>query len=401
MNSSDTVRPHLDRLQKQAYLCGVIGLILWIVFGVIGGQRSGLPAWQQFYRSYLFAYVYWVSIPLGCTGLLMLHHLTGGRWGLPLRRIVEAGSRSLGWMAALFIPIVIGMSRLYAWARPLDVQADSMLQEKHWYLNPAGFTGRAVAYFVILLSVVYLLNKWSREQDRTAELKYKDRMGALSGPGLILWGLIVTGASVDWVMSLEPHWYSTIYGMLFMVVEGLAAMAFSIFVLRMLSDHEPIKGAVDSKQFHDLGNLMLALVMLWAYLSFDQLLIVWAGNLKEEIPWYMQRAFGVWAPVAVVLVVLHFAVPFLLLLQRGVKRRLRALSKVAALIIVLTLVDIYWIVVPSYQAHTVRVHWLDIFGVIGIGGVWLGAFLSELKRFPLLPLHDPRFEGALEHGHGD
>ena len=401
MNSSDTLRPRLDRLQKQSFLCGVIGLILWIVFGVIGGQRSGLAGWQQFYRSYLFAYVYWVSIPLGCTGLLMLHHLTGGRWGFPLRRIVEAGSRSLGWMAALFIPIVIGMSKLYAWARPLDVQADSMLQEKHWYLNPSGFTGRAVAYFVILLSVVYLLNKWSREQDRTAELKYKDRMGALSGPGLIFWGLIVTGASVDWVMSLEPHWYSTIYGMLFMVIEGLAAMAFSIFVLRMLSDHEPSKGAVDSKQFHDLGNLMLALVMLWAYLSFDQLLIVWAGNLKEEIPWYMQRAFGAWAPVGVVLVVLHFAVPFLLLLQRGVKRRLRALSKVAGLIIVLTLVDIYWIVVPSYQAHTTRVHWLDVFGVIGIGGVWLGAFLSELKRFPLLPLHDPRFEGVLEHEHGD
>jgi hypothetical protein len=401
MNSSDTVRPHLDRLQRQAFLCGVIGLILWMAFGAIGGQRSGLAGWQQFYRSYLFAYVYWVSIPLGCAGLLMMHHLTGGRWGLPLRRIVEAGSRSLGWMAALFIPIVIGMSKLYAWARPRDVHADSILQQKQWYLNPAGFTMRAVVYFAILLTVVYLLNKWSREQDRTADLKYKDRMGALSGPGLILWGLIVTGAAIDWVMSLEPHWYSTIYGMLFMVIEALAAMAFSIFVLRMLSDHEPLKDAVDSKQFHDLGNLMLVFVMLWAYLSFDQLLIVWAGNLKDEIPWYMQRAFGAWAPVGVVLVVLHFAVPFLLLLQRGVKRRLRALSRVAALIVVLTLVDIYWIVVPAYQTRTPRPHWLDAFALIGIGGVWLGAFLSELKRLPLLPLHDPRFERVLEHEHGD
>lgn len=401
MNSSDTVRPHLDRLQKQAFLCGIIGLVLWIIFGVTGGQRSGLPGWQQFYRSYLFAYIYWVSIPLGCTGILMLHHLTGGRWGFPLRRIVEAGSRSLGWMAALFIPIVIGMSRLYAWARPQDVQADSILQQKQWYLNQTGFTVRAVVYFAILLTVVYLLNKWSRQQDQTAEPQLKHRMAAVSAPGLIFWGLIVTGAAVDWVMSLEPHWFSTIYGMLFMVIEGLAAMSFSIFVLRMLSEHEPIKDAVDTKQFHDLGNLMLALVMLWAYLSFDQLLIIWAGNLKDEIPWYMQRAFGAWAPVGVVLVVLHFAVPFLLLLQRSVKRRLRVLARVAALIVVLTLVDIYWIVVPSYQAHTTRPHWLDLFAVIGIGGVWLGAFLLELKRLPLLPLHDPRFEGVLEHEHGD
>lgn len=394
MNSSDTVWPHLDRLRKQAFLCGAVGLVLWIVFGVTGDR-------QQFYRSYLFAYIYWVSIPLGCTGIVMLHHLTGGRWGFPLRRIVEAGSRSLGWMAALFIPIVVGMSKLYAWARPKDVQADSILQQKQWYLNPSGFTVRAVVYFAILLTVVYLLNKWSREQDQTADLQLKHRMAALSGPGLIFWGLIVTAASVDWVMSLEPHWHSTIYGMLFMVIEGLAAMSFAIFVLRMISEHEPVKGAVDSKQFHDLGNLMLALVMLWAYLSFDQLLIIWAGNLKGEIPWYMQRAFGAWAPVGVLLVVLHFAVPFLLLLQRGVKRRLRVLSKVAILIVVLTLVDIYWIVVPSYQANTTRPHWLDLFAVIGIGGVWLGAFLSELMKMPLLPLHDPRFEGVLEHEHGD
>jgi hypothetical protein len=397
MNSSDTVRPHLDRWQKRAFLWGFAGL----VFGLIGAQSSGLGGWQQFYRSYLFAYVYWVSIPMGCTGLLMLHHLTGGRWGFPLRRIVEAGSRSLAWMAVLFVPVVIGMSKLYAWARPQDVRADSILQQKQWYLNPAGFTVRAVVYFAILLTVVYLLNAWSREQDRTADRKCKDRMGVLSGPGLILWGLIVTGASVDWVMSLEPHWFSTIYGMLFIVIEGLAAMSFSVFVLRMLSDHQPVKDAVDSKQFHDLGNLMLALVMLWAYLSFDQLLIMWAGNLKDEIPWYMQRAFGAWAPVGVALIVLHFAVPFLLLLQRGVKRRLRVLSKVAGLMVVLTLVDIYWIVVPSYETHAPRVHWLDLFAVIGIGGVWLGAFLSQLKRMPLLPLHDPRFAGVLEHEHGD
>jgi hypothetical protein len=401
MNSSDTLRPKLERLQGQAFAAGLVGLILWAAFGRSAAISNGLAGWQQFYRSYLFAYVYWVAIPLGCTGILMLHHLTHGKWGFAIRRIVEAGSRTLAWMAVLFIPIVVGMPKLYAWARPEDVAADSILQEKRWYLNPSGFNTRAVAYFAILLVVVYLLNKYSRAQDQTADRALTHRMAVVSGPGMILWGLIVTGAAVDWVMSLEPHWHSTIYGMLFMVIEGLAAMSVSVFVLRRLSGYEPFKDSIDSKQFHDLGNLMLALVMLWAYLSFDQLLIVWAGNLKDEIPWYMQRAFGAWAPVGVVLIVLHFAVPFLLLLQRTVKRRLNVLSKVAALLVVLSLVDVYWIVVPAYQGNTPRPHWLDLFALIGIGGIWLGAFLMELKRFPLLPLHDPQFEGVLEHSHGD
>lgn len=401
MNSSDTVRPHLDRAQKQGFLWGAIGLILFVIFGVIGGRHAGFAGWQQLFRSYLFAYVYWFCIPSGCLGLLMLHHLTGGRWGYPLRRIFEAGSRSLWFMAVLFLPVLAGIPKLYAWARPQDVQADPILQQKQWYLNSTGFVVRAVIYFALVLLIVSLLNRWSRAQDQSGDLTLKSRMSSLSAPGVILWALIVSGAAVDWVMSLEPHWFSTIYGMLWIVIEALAAMSFSIFILRMLADQEPIKDVVDPPRFNDLGNLMLTFLMLWAYLSFDQLLITWAGNLKDEIPWYAQRAFGAWAPVGVALILFHFAVPFLLLLQRTVKRRLRVLSKVAALIVVLTLVDVYWIVVPAYDSAAPRLHWLDLFAVIGIGGVWLGAFLSELKKLPLLPLHDPRFEGVLEHEHGD
>jgi hypothetical protein len=202
-------------------------------------------------------------------------------------------------------------------------------------------------------------------------------------------------------MSLEPHWFSTIYGMLFIVIECLAALAFTLFVLRMVADYEPVKDVVAPKRFNDLGSLMLAFVMLWAYLSFDQLLIIWAGNLKDEIPWYMQRAFGKWAPVGVFLLIFHFAVPFLLLLQRTIKRRVRALAMVAAWVFVLTLVDIYWIVVPSYEVYAPRLHLLDIFAVIGIGGIWVAFFVFQLKKLPLLPVHDPRFEGVLSHEHGD
>ena len=393
MTSSDTVQPTLDRLQRNALVCGVIGVVLVVVLG--------MRDTQQLFRSYLFAFVYWISIPLGCTAILMLHHLTGGWWGLPIRRILEAGSRTIRLMAILFIPVLFGMSKLYLWANAAIVQSDPILQDKRWWLNPTGFVIRYFIYFGVWFLLVGLLNKWSREQDQTGNPALADRMSAISGPGLVFWGFAVSGAAVDWVMSLEPHWYSTIYGLLFIAIEALIALSFTLFVLRMLSDFPPIKDSVAPSRFNDLGNILLAFVMLWAYLSFDQLIITWAGNLKEEIPWYMQRAFGGWAPVGVALVILHFFVPFLLLLQRGVKRRLRVLSIVAGWMVLLTLVDIYWIVVPSWDKLSPHVHFIDIFAVVGIGGLWVAAFAWQLKKLPLLPLHDPRFEGVLQHEHGD
>jgi hypothetical protein len=393
MTSSDLVRPQLDRLQRNALICGVIGAIAVVVLG--------LRDTQQFFRSYLFAFEYWLTIPLGCVAILMLHNLTGGWWGLPIRRILEAGSRTVRLMAVLFIPILFGISKLYIWANVDEVQADKMLQDKRWWLNPTGFVVRYFIYFGIWLLLSGLLSKWSREQDRTGNPALSDRMAALSAPGLVVWAFAVSGAAIDWVMSLEPHWYSTIYGLLFVVISALAAFSFTLFTLRMLSNYPPIKDSVAPSRFNDLGNLLLAFVMLWAYLSFSQLIIIWAGNLKQEIPWYQQRAFGGWAPIGVGLIVMHFFVPFLLLLQRGVKRRLRTLSIVSAWIVALTLVDMYWIVVPSWDKLSPHVHLTDIFAVIGIGGLWAASFFWQLKKAPLLPLHDPRFEGVLQHEHGD
>jgi len=393
MNETSTIRAQLDRVQRIALTSGAAGLVLCGVFAI----------WDQtqFFRSYLFAYVFWLAIPMGCMAILMLHHLTGGWWGYPIRRLLEAGTRTFVWMAALFVPVLLGMSRLYEWAQPAAVAADPMLQYKRPYLNPPFFTVRVLIYFAIWIGLARILNKWSSEQDRTGDPRLATRLEALSGPGLILWGLATTYSSIDWVMSLEAHWFSTIYGLIVMVVAALTAMSFVVFVLRKLSGQEPISSAVTASQFNDLGNLMLAFVMLWAYLSFSQFLIIWAGNIKDEIPWYMSRAFGGWGAVAVILIVLHFALPFLLLLQRSVKRRLRMLSFVAGMLMVLSLVDVYWLVAPAYQTSGPRVSPLDIFAVVGIGGMWLAAFFSELKKRPLLPQHDPRFEGVLEHEHGD
>jgi hypothetical protein len=392
MSEGSTIRKQFDRVQRLAIRAGAISLLICVVFAL--WNRT------QFFRSYLFAYVFWLAIPMGCMAILMLHHLTGGWWGYSIRRLLEAGTRTFVWMAALFVPVLLGMSRLYKWAQPAEVAADSMLQYKRPYLNGPFFTVRVLIYFAIWIGLARILNKWSSEQDRTGDPSLATRLEALSGPGLILWGLAATYSSIDWVMSLEAHWFSTMYGMIVMVVAALTAMSFVIFVLRQLSGQEPISSAVTASQFNDLGNLMLAFVMLWAYLSFSQFLIIWAGNIKDEIPWYISRAFGGWGVIAVILIVLHFALPFLLLLQRGVKRRLRMLSLVAGMLIVLSLVDVYWLVAPAYETSGPRVAVQDIFAVVGIGGLWLAAFFSELKRWPLLPQHDPRFEGVLEHEHG-
>lgn len=390
-NSSDTTRVIGSR-QMPFLVVGVIGIVAWLALG---------HGSVQFYRSYLFAFEFWISIPLGCLAILMLHHLTGGWWGLPIRRILEAGSRTFPIVTVLFVPIIFGLPKIYAWAQSDAVAADEILQMKQWYLTQHGFIIRAVVYFAIWNFFTYLMNSMSREQDRTGDPRLAHRMSAWAGPGIILWAGCVTLAAVDWVMSLEPHWFSTIYGFLFIVIECLAALAFSIFIVRTLSDYEPVKSSIDPSKLLDLGNLMLAFVLLWTYLSFDQLLIIWAGNLKNEIPWYQQRVFGPWAPIAVLLLILHFFVPFFLLLQRGVKRRLKVLSTVTISLVCLTLVDIYWVMEPAYDTTRPQFHLLDVCAVAGIGGLWLWAFFGQLKKLPLLPLHDTRFPAVLEPEHGD
>jgi len=391
----ERIRAQFDRVQVFAFAVGLICGILALICAAV------TDSWDHFFQSYLFAFVFWICIPLGCVAILMMHHLTGGGWGYPIRRLLEASSRTFLVMAVLFVPLFFALSKLYPWARPEEVRADPILQYKRPYMNPAFFDVRTVIYFAIWILLGYLLNRWSEEQDRTADPKLAGKLEAMSAPGLILWGLGVTYASIDWVMSIESHWFSTIYGMIFMIIAALTAMSFTLFVLRLLSDEEPLKGSATASQYNDLGNLMLAFVMLWAYLQFSQFLIIWQGNLKDEIPWYQTRVFGGWAPVAVILLVLDFAIPFGLLLQRPVKRRLRALSVVTICLVFLSALDVYWMIFPGLEPDGPHFHPTDLLVWIAIGGLWLSAFCWQAKRLPLLPLHDPRFEGVLQHEHGD
>jgi hypothetical protein len=393
--------PALARLQQRGLIVGGAGLALAVVGLFLDSD--------QFFRSWLIAFLFVLGLALGSLALLMLQHLSGGQWGLVSRRVFEAASRTLPIVALAFIPILFGMRPLFLWARPEAVQADAILQQKAPYLNVPFFTVRAVVYFAFWLLCMFLLNKWSAAQDRgEAAVTVEDtvRFRKVSAPGLLFLILTVTFASVDWIMSVDPHWYSTIFGLLTVLGQGLSALAFTIAVLALLARAGALDGLVSPRHFHDLGKLLLAFVMLWAYLSFSQFLIIWSGNLPEEIPWYIARIRGTWGAVAILLVIGHFALPFTLLLSRDLKRRGGLLANVAVAVLAMRLVDLIWLVAPTFAQHGPQeahggfafpIHWMDIAIPVGLGGIWLFFFARELRSRSLLPVNDPYFREEFAH----
>ncbi len=391
MRMQQDLREVADRLISRARIIGIAGLAI------------GLLAWfqdpHQFFRSYLLAYVFWMGLTLGSLSLLLLHHMVGGAWGFVIRRILEASTRTILVMGALFIPVLLGITELYEWSHAEVVAQDALLQKKSAYLNIPFFVGRSIVYFALWIGLAYFVNKLSVEQDKTGDPGITRRLQLVSGPGLVVYGGTVTFASIDWVMSLEPHWFSTIYGLFYIVGFGLSAMAFSIIALRWLRDYEPLDSVVTDKNFHDLGNLSLAFIMLWAYLGFSQYLITWSANLPEEIPWYLNRMHGGWQYLAIFLIVFHFALPFMLLLSRTTKRKAGVLAKLALAVLVLRVVDLFFLIVPATgHDQGLNVVWSDAVLLAGLGGIWVWTFLHKLKDRALLPIHDPRLQETFGAG---
>ena len=385
--TADAAIPALAGLQRTLLFAGGVGAVLSLIGAIIEPT--------QFFQSYLMAYMLCLGVTLGCLALGMVHQLTGGAWGVLIRRPIGAATRVLPVMTVLFVPILLGMSRLYPWTHADLVARDEALQHKHLYLNTPFFLVRAALYFGVWNALTYLLNAWSLEQDRNLDPRLARRMQKLSAIGLLGYGLTITFASFDWLMSLEPHWFSTIYGVLIMGGQGLSAMAVMIVVLVWLGRRPPLDRIVMPTHFHDLGNLMLAFVMLWAYFSFSQYLIIWAGNLPLEIAWYQHRLQTGWRTIGVTLIVFHFAVPFVLLLSRTVKRAPDLLVKVAAGVLVLRLVDLFWLIAPEFHESGLVISWLDIVLPLTLGALWTGSFIRELRGRAILPVHDPQFDEAL------
>lgn len=378
----------LDRIRRVALVVGGMATAASLIGAVVSTQ--------QFLRSYLLAYLFVVGFGLGSFGIVMLHNMVGGAWGFVIRRFLETGIRTLPLLALLFLPIALGLDELYVWARPDAVAESELLQHKQPYLNAPFFLARTAFYFLVWIGLGLLTCRWSALQDRTADPGLTRRMQLMSGPGLVLYGLTASFAAVDWAMTLEPEWFSTIYGMLFVSSQGLQTLAFAIVVLALARRYPPLSHVASKQHLHDLGNLTLAFVMLWAYLGFSQYLIIWSGNLPEEIPWYLHRLRGGWREIGLFLLLVHFVLPFLLLLTRRVKRSVRALVAVAAMILAARLLDYYWLVVPAFHPEAPTIHWLDVALVVALGGIWVAAFCWLLRGTALLPHHDPRLGDALE-----
>jgi hypothetical protein len=383
------VPEEVDALQRRAFALGAAGLIASLI--------GALVSPTQFFHSYLFAFLFWNGIAIGCLSLLMIQHLTGGRWGLAIRRLLEAGTRTVPVLVLLFLPVVAGLKRIYPWAgaEQSDATIRHAIAIKQAYLNVPFFLGRAAFYFAVWFLLAHFLNRVSLETDAGLDLRRARQLRSISGGGLLLMGLTITFMSVDWAMSLDPRWFSTIYGMLFMIGTALSALALCIVVITRIMGTGPLSAVANADTLHDLGKLMLAFIMVWAYFSYSQFLIIWSGNLPEEIPWYLRRFHGAWRFIGLFLVVFHFAVPFLVLLSRDVKRRARTVGLVALWILGVRVVDLFWLVRPEFPQTGFAVHWLDVTLAIGLGGVWLGAFARQLKTRPLLPMGEPEVREML------
>lgn len=400
--------PNVGRYGQRALFAGVA---LFVIAAVIAFLVGG-PV--QFFRSYLVGFFFVTGLAVGSLVWLMLGHMTGGGWAIMSRRIFEAATRTLPLAALLFLPLVVSLfvhdhgHSLYEWSDPHAVAADKVLQYKaRYYLNVPFFIVRGVFYFAVWLALAYFMNKWSAQQDASGDPRIRRKMQDVSGPGILLFGLTVTFAAVDWGMSLEPHWFSTIYGLIAMAGWGLSALAFAITVASFLVRHEPLDHVYAPLHFHDWGKLLLAMVMLYAYFSFSQFLITWSGNLLEEIPFYLRRLRGGWQYVGLAMILFHFALPFALLLSRSLKRHGSTLRRVALLLLFMRVVDLIFLFAPaSQQGHdqtTSGIHLTDFVTMIGMTagllGIWLYFFFAQLAKRPLVPTGEPNLEKALEAAH--
>jgi hypothetical protein len=393
MSADPDLLSRMNQFQARALILGCAALaasaVAWFLW----------PA--HFLAPYLVGYLYWLGLALGCIGFTMLHHLVGGQWGLVIRRPLEAGALTVIPLAVLFLPIALGVHALYPWAGSGSPGTETKSVHSA-YLNVPFFLLRAGLYFAIWIVMAALQSWLSRRQDSADDDRPTRRLRRQSAPGTIALFLTGTFSAIDWVMSLEPAWASTIFGAMLITGDAMATLALMIVVSAQLASARPISQIATPGRLNDLGNLLLAFVMLWAYMSFCQFLIIWSGNLAEEIPWYLRRTRGGWQWLALALIVFQFFLPFFVLLFREAKRDPGYLVRVTLWILAMRWVNLVWLVIPASAepAHP-RIPWVEVavsvVATIGVGGVWTAFFIGRLKRGPLVPLRDPSSKGALEH----
>ena len=370
-----------------AAVLAVIGLALCVVGYFV--DRT------QLFHSWLTSFVFWLTIALGGLFFTMLHHLVGARWSTVLRRLAESIMGVLPVMAVLFLPLLLGLHELYRWSDAETVAADHLLAAKQPFLNTTFFIIRAAGYFVVWIVLARLLFGLSLRQDAKPDHAQTRRARIISAPGMILFALTITFAAFDWLMSLDAHWYSTIFGVYVFAGGFLAALAFLTLLVMWLRAGGALREVVTVEHYHDLGKLMFAFVVFWAYMAFSQYFLIWYGNIPEETVWYLHRWEGSWRAVSLLLVFGHFALPFFLLFPQGTKRNPVILTLMALWLLLMHLVDLHWLVLPSLHHHGIHLSWMDAAAWLGIGGVFVALLWRRLTRHPLVPVGDPALPDSI------
>ena len=389
----ETRPPHqagIARAQMPALLIGILGLL-----GSAAGFAMNRP---EFFKAWLAPFVFWFLIAAGALAVLMLQYVTGGEWGLLIRRPLGAAARTIPLFLLFGLPIAFGLEHIYVWANQDYIAHDLLMQKKQFWLTQNGWLIRALVYFVLLTLWAWRIRILSLDFAKTRSPYTELSRRKWSSAGLLMIVFALTFVSIDWVMSLEPKWYSSMFGIAFTVGAGLSAFAFVTFFLTLLADNPAMEGVLKPSHFRDLGNLMLAFTMLWAYTNFSQFLLIWYGNIKEETPYYLKRMHGVWGWMALALVVFHFFLPFFMLLMRSIKDRPKTIAIVTIILLVMRFVDIYWLVAPAHYGETFHFSWITIAAFFGIGGIWLWAFIQQLKGQTIIPIHESWVDEAIREG---
>ncbi len=393
MSMSESLANALNRIQRIALVVAVVGIIATVIGAVLDPE--------DFFKSYLVGYVYWVQIGIGSLGFLMIHHVAGGRWSGAAQRVWESAAKTLPLMLVLFTPLIIGGVTIYEWADPEVIAVDKIVQFKLPYLNMPFFIGRLVFYFALWIGLTFWLSSVSRKLDETGDPKLRDRLKGIAGPGLLFFVLAVTFASFDWMMSLESHWFSSSYGVHFLVGSGVTTLGFTILMMNALHKHDPFKKLMTPLHFSDYGNFLLGVTMLWAYLTFSQYLIQWSGNLAEETPWYLTRTQHGWELIAYILIIFHFILPLFLLMPRGMKRNPSRLIWIAGMMMLARPVDLIYLIVPAFYKDTLFIPWMNFATLLAVGGIWVATFVWQFKRQKsIIPLNDERTAMPEEVVHG-
>jgi hypothetical protein len=372
LEAAPAAQPALQRVERVALIIGIVGL----VFGIIGLVVNP----SQFFQSYLVAFLYCFGLTGGCLGILMIHYIGGGKWGAAIGDIARSGS-SLFWLVAImFIPVIIGAGYLYPWTNPAVMNADPLLKQKEFWLNLPVWIIRAIIYFAGLILISRTLLRWFQQWDETGDPAVRRRLRNLSGGGVVFVVLAVSFACFDWIMSLEPSWSSTIYGLMISAGFMVSGWAICIFTMTRLRNLWPLRAMLSWENYRDVGSFMLATLIVWGYFSFDQFMLIWIGNLNDEIPWYLVRMSNGWQNVGLYLIIVQFFVCFFMLVQRGTRKNPTALGIVAALLLFGHLVELTMMVEPEFPPNPLVNHWQDLALFLGLGGIWVMLFTRQLQQ---------------------